>query len=302
MPLTLPQLTRRQFLRRAAVIGTSIAIGSSVFVELARRPYDPNLVIFLSDTHIAGDTSQSHLGVNMTEHLSSVVREILSWPQRPFAIIVSGDLAYGWGQAEDYATFRNLIDPLRLLAPVHLLLGNHDDRENFWNMLPQDAQRNDFVPHKQVAIVSSPRADWFLLDSLDITNVTPGKIGTAQLAWLEQQITARQDQPAIVVCHHPVVPPPRGLLDESDVAGLLTRQRRIKAFVYGHTHFWQATEQDDGVQAINLPPTSYVFQPTWPMGWVRATLLPQGAEFELRSLDRKHPDHGQVKKVNWRAA
>ena len=27
-----------------------------------------------------------------------------------------------------------------------------------------------------------------------------------------------------------------------------------------------------------------------------------GVAFELRSLDAKHPDHGQVKQLKWRAA
>jgi len=55
-----------------------------------------------------------------------------------------------------------------------------------------------------------------------------------------------------------------------------------------------------GVQLINLPPTGYVFKAGRPSGWVRCTLAPDGAEFELRSLDAKHPEHAQVKRLEWR--
>ena len=76
----------------------------------------------------------------------------------------------------------------------------------------------------------------------------------------------------------------------------------MKAFVYGHTHNWHITTHASGVHLVNLPPTAYVFEEGRPSGWVRATLARDGAEFELRSLDTKHPEHAQVKKLSWRTA
>ena len=51
-------------------------------------------------------------------------------------------------------------------------------------------------------LVEGPRANWFLLDSLDEPNKTPGVLGDKQVAWLGQALDARANKPAILVAHH----------------------------------------------------------------------------------------------------
>jgi 3',5'-cyclic AMP phosphodiesterase CpdA len=82
------------------------------------------------------------------------------------------------------------------------MLGNHDEREHFWKSFPLDATQSESVLQKQVAVFSGARANWFLLDSLEATDATPGKLGVAQREWLAQELAARPGQPALVVCHH----------------------------------------------------------------------------------------------------
>jgi hypothetical protein len=304
MPILLPQLTRREFLRRAVLAGAGTAFAPAVFAELSAKPRDPDTFFFLADTHLAAAAGTRDLGVNMADQLAASVREALAWPVAPAAVIVNGDLAYKLGLPADYAAFGRLIEPLRALAPVHLTLGNHDQRENFWQAFPQDATRAGAVPQKQVAIFPSARANWFLLDSLDLTAATPGKLGQAQLDWLARELAARPGKPAMVVCHHPLdwLGGLFGLKDSPALAALLAQHRQVKAFIYAHTHNWQVSQQETGIQLINLPPTGYVFMAGRPSGWVRATLAAEGAEFELRSLDARHPEHAQLKKLPWRPA
>jgi predicted phosphodiesterase len=302
MPVTLPQLSRREFFKRAALAGAAAAWAPSVFAELAAKPRDPDTFFFLSDTHIAASALQESHGVNMTNNLAAIVREILAWPVVPAAVIINGDLPFRLGLPDDYAAFGKLIDPIRALAPVHLTLGNHDQRENFWKAFPLDATKVDAVPQKQAAVFASARANWFLLDSLHITDTTGGRLGVEQLAWLKREIEARPDQPAIVVCHHHLDRLGRvgGLKDTPALAELLVSHRQVKTFVYGHTHDWHVSQHEKGVHLVNLPPTSYVFIEGRPSGWVRATLTDTGAEFELRGIDRKHAEHAQIKKLAWR--
>jgi len=179
MPIILPQLSRREFLKRAALTGAAAALAPSLFAELAAKPRDLDMVFFLSDTHIAADAATISHGVNMTSNLSAVVREVLAWPVAPATIIVNGDQAFKLGLPRDYAAFGKLFEPLRALAPVHLTLGNHDQRENFWQAFPLDATKSESVPQKQVAIFSGARANWFLLDSLEVTDIFPGRLGPA---------------------------------------------------------------------------------------------------------------------------
>jgi hypothetical protein len=303
MPVTLPQLSRRAFLKRAALAGTAATLAPRSYAGLFGKSRDHNTFALFSDAHVAADAKTVHAGVNMARNLAACVRELAAWPVRPAAVIVNGDLAFAYGKPEDYATFGELIHPVRALAPVHLSLGNHDQRDNFWQAFPQDATRPSSVPQKQAAIFASNLANWFLLDSLDVTAATPGDLGAAQRDWLARELSTRTDKPALVVCHHPVdVTGLLGLKDSPALEELLVRHRHVKAFIFGHTHNWNIVQAGSGVHFINLPQTAYPFQAGRPSGWVRATLAADGAEFELRCLDPHHPEHAQVKKLTWRSS
>ncbi len=301
MPIFLPQLTRREFLKRAALAGAAVALGPSSYAGPSDRARDEHTFAFFSDPHVAADAALNFAGVNMADNLAACARELAAWPVPPAAVIVNGDLAFKFGLPADYATFGKLMEPIRALAPVHLTLGNHDARGNFWQAFPQDATRAAAVPEKQVAVFTSTRANWFLLDSLNVTDRTPGRLGAAQLHWLARELESRPDQPAIVVGHHPLdFTGLLGLKDSSALEKLLARHRQVKAFVFGHTHDWHVRTHQSGVHLINLPPTGYVFDAGRPSGWVRVTLAPDGMEVELRSLDPNYPDHAKVRRLNWR--
>ena len=302
MPITLPQLSRREFLKRAALAGAGAVLVPGC-ASLAGKLRDKNTFAFFSDAHVAADAALKNSGVNMADNLAACVRELTAWPVKPAAVIVNGDLAFKTGLPEDYAMFGKLFEPVRALAPVHLTLGNHDERENFWHAFPHDAQQLNSVPQRQLAVFSSDRANWVLLDSLDKTNSTPGELGAAQLTWLDDALKARAEKPVIIVCHHNLQTPgwTDGLKAETPTLDeLFARHRHIKAFIFGHTHNWNLSQHKTGVHLINLPPTGYVFTTGRPSGWVRATLATDGMEIELRALDPVQPDHGKVKTLSWR--
>jgi 3',5'-cyclic-AMP phosphodiesterase len=303
MPVTLPQLSRREFLKRAALAGAGLA-ALPAHAGLFGKSRDKSTFFFLSDTHIAADAALQNNGVNMADNLAASVRELAAWPVKPAAVFVNGDLAFKQGLAGDYATFGKLIEPVRTLAPIYLNLGNHDQRENFWSAFPHDAAKQKNVPQKQCAVLETSLANWFLLDSLDVTLATPGEMGAAQLDWLDAELTAHTGKPAILVAHHNLQTSGlvAGIKDSAALVKIFTRHPQVKAFVFGHTHNWHVETHATGVHLVNLPPTGYVFAKGRPSGWVRCTLAKDSAEFELRSLDANHPEHAQFKKLSWRAA
>ena len=304
MPVTLSQLSRREFLKRAALAGATLAVAPSSHARLFGKSRDEHTFVFFSDAHIAADAATVKSDVNMADNLATCVRELVAWPVKPAAVIINGDLAFKAGLPSDYATFGKLIEPIRALAPLHLTLGNHDERENFWQAFPQDAAKLKSVPQKQCAIFSSARANWFLLDSLDLPDTAPGQVGPEQLAWLDRELDLRRTKPAIIVCHHNLQLPgsTTGLKDSAAMENVFAQHAQVKAFIYGHTHNWHIETHASGVHLINLPQTSYPFKAGHPSGWVRAMLAKDGMEIELRSLDVNYPDHAKPRKLKWRTA
>lgn len=303
MPVLLPRLSRRAFLQRTALAGTSLALANSGHAGWFGKSRDRHTFAFLSDAHIAADPKTVHSEINMADHLSACVQQIGAWPVKPAAILVTGDLAFQHGAPADYVTFGQRLQPLRALAPIHLTLGNHDEREHFWQAFPHDATPSPTLPPRQASWFASGGVNWFLLDSLDVTAQTPGRVGAPQLEWLDGALTAQRHEPAIIVCHHPLDPTGfLGLQDTPAMEELFAQHRQVKAFIFGHTHNWNVARHASGVHLINLPQTAYAFLPGRPSGWVRATLSRTGMEVELRCLDPQHPEHGQVARLNWRTA
>lgn len=301
MPIYLPPLSRRGFLRRTLLAAAGLTLGPGLFA--AEKPADENFWALFSDPHIAANRSLVHLKVNMAEHLERVVTEVAALPVCPAGVFVNGDCAYDTGQKEDYATFASLIKPLRAAGlPVHLTLGNHDNRERFWAALKEERKVKRPLADKQAVMLATPQVNWFLLDSLEETASTPGLIGKEQLDWLAATLDANATKPALVIVHHNPgltenVP---GLRDTAALLDVLRPRKQVKAYIFGHTHFWSVSTDDAGLHFINLPPVSYVFQEGKPSGWVRTTVQPDGMKLELRCVDTTHKQHGEIKELKWR--
>jgi 3',5'-cyclic-AMP phosphodiesterase len=300
MPIYLPPISRREFMRRSALAAAALALSPRLMA--AEKQSDENFWALFSDPHIAADRTLVHNGVNMVEHLAAVVQEVAALPVRPAGIFVDGDCAFNSGEKADYGTFARALEPLRQ-TPIHLTLGNHDNRDHFWDALAIEKAAQRPVTDKQTLFVPGARANWFVLDSLDKTLSTPGLLGKPQLDWLGHALDSNANKPAIVMLHHnpgltESVP---GLKDTAALLEVIRPRKHVKAYFFGHTHAWSVTPDESGIHFINLPPTGYVFKEGKPSGWVRATAAADGMKLELRCLDTKHPQHGEVKELKWRA-
>jgi 3',5'-cyclic AMP phosphodiesterase CpdA len=187
--------------------------------------------------------------------------------------------------------------------PVHLALGNHDNRERFWEALQEEKTASRPLADRQVALVRTPRANWFVLDSLEKTLATPGSLGQEQLDWLAGALDANPDKPALVLVHHNPgeIASVSGLKDTEALFAVIRPRMQVKAYIFGHTHVWYVDKDVSGIHLVNLPPVAYVFKPGEPAGWVHATLERKGIRLELRCVDPADKSHGQVAKLQWRA-
>ncbi len=303
MPIHLPPISRRAFLRRALLAGAGLAL--TPHVSAAMRRTDANSWALLADTHIAADLAAVKSKVVMADHLKAAAREIVGLPRRAAGVFVVGDCALSSGEPGEYAQLTGLLDPLRADGfPIHLALGNHDHRENFRAALAESSSARRAVADKHVALIQSKLVNWFMLDSLETTLQTPGSLGAEQLKWLAENLDANKKKPAVILVHHNPGDDGKitGLKDTSALMEIIRPRRQVKAWIYGHTHNWKVSQDESGLHLVNLPPVAYIFREGDPSGWIHATAQPDGMKLELRSIDPAHKAHGQIVDLKWRTA
>lgn len=304
MPIHLSTPSRRTFLTQ---LGGAVVCAPALHAADAQR-VDADRIAILNDTHIA---AQHPASAAIPTHLRETVAWLVAQERRPAAVVINGDLALSNGRPGDYEHFARLIAPLREAGmPVHLTLGNHDDREVFYQVLQAEKRAEPPVVSRHVGVVALPRANLFLLDSLKTVGprvVAQGLLGPEQIEWLGRMLDAHPRKPALVFAHHnPRLGGeekhfPGGLEDSEPLWELLVSRPQVKAYIHGHIHH-RDHFQHRGIHILNTPATSYVSNPTASTtGWTMAEFTDQGAEFTTLTHAPDHAWNGRVEKALWRA-
>jgi Icc protein len=311
MPIILPPITRRQFIQRSLAFGGTAIMAPHALAAADRKGagLDQNRVALLADTHISADSSQRYPGtkwpgtpvkeedhewVNMADCLTEAAKSVLALNPRPAHLIVNGDCALSNGKEGEYKEFLRLVEPLRAAGiTIHVTIGNHDNRENLWKLLP-------FLKREQIGVhagvIELPHANLVLLDS-----GKRGVLGEEQLDWLAKELDQRTDKPALVFGHFNPYPnrgirPNKGMRDGASLLKLLAERKHARGYFYGHTHEWQY-DQRDHLHLINQPAVSYYFGKGHAHGWVDMKLSETTAELELQCIDPKHKQHREQRQV-----
>lgn len=302
-----PTVSRREFLASLAAGGAALALGRRTWA--ADR--DSSWYALVSDTHIAADPERVAREQVMSENLKAVVADILEVAAsegNPRGVFIDGDLAFNTGESGDYRVFLKLIEPLRKAGlPVHLAMGNHDDRGNFREALGVEAAREAAVLDRCVSVVNTPGLRFIVLDSLDKVNSTPGVLGDQQIAWLADRLDSDQKTPTLIFQHHYLQLPSNnhargGLLDTEPLLEVIQPRKQVKGVVYGHSHRWEHGKVDGSdLPMVNLPAVGYVFAANQPIGWSAMRLGDGGVEFELRCIGGDTSKHGEKVEVAWRS-
>lgn len=302
MPAHLSSVSRRTFLTHLGGVG----VFGSVIRAAATRSVDPDRIAILNDTHI-GKNHPSNSPI--PTHLRETVAWLVGQERHPAAVIINGDLALNDGQAGDYEHFAKLIAPLRDAdIPVHLTLGNHDNRDVFYKVMKSERPAETPVVSKHLSVIPLAKVNLFLLDSLKGTNVAQGLLGNEQLAWLGRMLDRHPEKPAFIFAHHN----PRlagdekyfdgGLEDSNPLWDLLETRAQVKAYVHGHVHDRRFYRHRD-IHIIDTPATSFVLRNAESTtGWTMAQLSDRCGEFTTLTHLKQHAWNGAVRKLMWRPA
>lgn len=265
---------------------------------------DLDRVAILNDTHIGEHHPED---APVPANLRQTVNWLVGLERLPAAVIINGDLALSDGQPGDYQRFIKLIAPLREAGiPVHLTLGNHDNREAFLQVMPPEPGDTPPVLSKHVSMVPLAKANLFLLDSLKGPHQTQGQLGKDQHLWLGRMLDAHADKPALIFAHHnPRVGGeekfyPGGLEDTTSLWDLMVLRPQVKAYIHGHLHQRSFSKHRD-IHIVDTPATSFVRRPEESTtGWTMMQLATGLGEFTTLTHAIGHVWNRAVEKLAWR--
>jgi 3',5'-cyclic-AMP phosphodiesterase len=293
MPIS---VSRRDFMKWSLALGAAATLPRPLLAALDPPPFDH--LALLSDVHVSGG-----LLSDMAKRLSTAITQVLA--QKPQKVLLSGDCAYLSGPNEDYREYVRRIQPLvQAGLPLHMTLGNHDDRDRFWNALPREQPDAKIAIRRQALVVEGPHANWFLLDSLNEDHKDSGELGPNQLEWLSAKLDALSDKPALIMLHHDLVRDGKpGALKDAEKLLAITRPRlHVKAIFFGHTHVWSAVLDKSGIHLVNLPATGFTLWGKSFLAWIDCKVRPDYATLTIRALDPANKYDGQTVILNWRPA
>jgi 3',5'-cyclic AMP phosphodiesterase CpdA len=191
--------------------------------------------IHLTDTHLV-PPGQLLYGSDPLLRVLAAVRSIAAEHGDAQFCLVTGDLAH----LGEPAAYRALQDALSALAmPVHLLIGNHDDRTAF-------RERFALTPVDPMGFVQQAlpfeHGQMLMLDTNE-PGVSFGVYCQRRLDWLQARLEQSGEAPLWIAMHHPpfdVGLPSMdaiGLRDAEAFARVLEpHRRRVRHLFFGHVH------------------------------------------------------------------
>lgn len=158
-------------------------------------------LIVVGDPHIYIESGE-HRGVDTGVHLAQLVQHINAHHADAAYCLFIGDLT-NEGELEAYRRFKQLIEPL--LVPPLLMIGNHDNRENFQTVFPQaHKDENNFVQ-----FTADLGTDYRLI-ALDSLNMPlhgtiarhAGFLCPQRMDFLEESLQTAGERSVIIAIHH----------------------------------------------------------------------------------------------------
>ena len=282
------ELTRRGFIAGACVAaGGAAGVRAKPFAD----GHDPDLMVFLSDIHLLGNTARWPNGPAQSSIvLPLLVSEILALRPLPANAVVFGDFSASCGWVEDFRLAAAFLKPLADAGiALSFAMGNHDNRAAFLETFPGYKSRL-LVPGRIVSKVSTPNADLVLADTLKSRpgrdwampdkdgSFTEGTMDDAQREWLRGTLTAAT-RPTFVGAHHSA--------REAGIVGEVVTAPKVFGYIFGHEHAIAEGFLHDGyansqtVQTATLPSGGY-----WgDIGYALFRTFEDRAELTLRQTD-----------------
>jgi Icc protein len=153
------------------------------------------LIAQLTDLHIGFDPDNpDELNIRRVASALEYLKNLSVTPDR---LLLTGDVT-DHGDVKSYTRLRKLIDGCPF--PVHLCVGNHDERAAMKQVFPDLPIDDGFVQY----VIDEPEVRIIVLDTLD-----PGHHGGAfcrrRAGWLRARLLEVPGKPVLIALHHPPI-------------------------------------------------------------------------------------------------
>jgi len=192
-------------------------------------------IVVLSDLHILQE-GQTSVTLDTSERLREGVAAINARHADADFVAIAGDLA-DLGERGAYVRLKEILSDLTV--PVHITIGNHDDRATFLDVFGADmAAPTGFVDK----VIDAKGHRVILLDSAIQPPRHDGRLEQVQLDWLRDRLAEAADRPVIVILHHHANP--LGTAVDSIIlqngpafASVLATHPDVRQVIAGHVHY-----------------------------------------------------------------
>ncbi len=191
-------------------------------------------LIQVSDLHFVPPGTRL-LGLVPRERFAACAAHINAHHQDSDLCIITGDLVDD-GTPEAYESLGEALNALAV--PYRLMIGNHDDRDNFKAAFPDTPpDENGFVQ----TVIRCAAGDLVLLDT-HVPGSAAGRLCDARRDWLEARLAEAGARPVYIFMHHPPfdigIPSLDRLRleDPDDFAAALAGAGNVAHIFFGHVH------------------------------------------------------------------
>ena len=207
-------------------------------IQLGQHAPAKHVIAHISDTHFLGGGRRLYGSVDTDRTLIRALEQLERSGARPEAVVITGDLA-DLGEPDAYERLRSLVEPAveRMGAQLIWVMGNHDDREPFSEILLREAP--SIAPQDRVYDVGGLR-----IISLDSTvpGWHHGELRDEQLEWLREVLATPAPDGTLLALHHPPLPSTVEIMAiiellEQDRLAEVLRGTDVRGILAGHYHY-----------------------------------------------------------------
>jgi 3',5'-cyclic-AMP phosphodiesterase len=197
------------------------------------------LLAQLTDLHIREPGRLAYGRLDTAPYLRAAVQAVLALPQRPHAVVLTGDLT-DFGRAAEYAHLAELLAPLPM--PLYLLPGNHDERAQLRRSFAGHAYLGDGEFVQYSVSLGEQGLRLIALDTVE-PGASHGRLCAKRLQWLADTLDRHRGEPVVIAMHHPPFDTLIGHMDRiglqegaQALADILAAHPTVERVICGHLH------------------------------------------------------------------